>query len=260
MNFSTEVIMKPDRKDIERRDLADAELRLAEDNDSPKVVGYAARFGVWTDIGGMFRERILQGAFKKTLKEADVRALIEHDPMMIIGRNKAGTLRMNEDDKGLAVEIDVPDTSYGRDLIVSMKRGDKTQMSFGFQAIQTNDNYDEDTREIKEAKLFDVSVVSYPAYPTTTAQVRSAFQQKQEERSELDELWQSIFTKLRSGEEMTEEERQLFIANLPENISAPVENHVETEDEPGETHSDTDWLVERSKITQKLYDIGGLLQ
>ena len=250
---------KKQNEAIERRAVQGAEFRLAENSDSPKIVGHAAVWNTWADISGYFRERILPGAFKKTLKEADIRALIEHDPMLIIGRNKAGTLRMNEDEKGLAVEIDIPDTSYGRDLVVSIKRGDKTQMSFGFQAVQTNDDYNNDTREIKEAKLFDVSMVSFPAYSQTTAQVRSAFQKTTIPPDKTDEMWQSIFEKLRSGEEMTEEERQLFIEHLPKDISAPVENHADPEEEPRETHSETDWIMERSLITQTLYNIGGLL-
>lgn len=237
--------MKPDRKDVERRDLAGAELRLATENDSPKVIGYAARFNEWTDIGGMFRERILPGAFKKTLKEADVRALIEHDPMLIIGRNKAGTLRMVEDKKGLAVEIDIPDTSYGRDLVVSMKRGDKTQMSFGFQAIQSDDDYNKETREIREAKLFDVSVVSFPAYPTTTAQVRSAFQKEEPQIDEWDQL-NEITRKLKAGEVLTEEETAHLRSYIPDPVE-PVESHSATDDEP-DIHSLTAWAQERTLI------------
>jgi HK97 family phage prohead protease len=247
------------KDELERRCLPNSELRLDTKGESPKITGYAAVFNTWTDIGGWFREMVLPGAFKKTIKEADVRALWNHDPNFVLGRNKNQTLSLKEDKKGLQIEIDPIDTTWARDLIKSMERGDVSQMSFGFQVVQAIDDFDEDTRQLKEVRLFDVSVVTYPAYPTTTAEVRSAFE-NQEPKPDPFEEFDAIIRKIKAKEELSDDEVRALMAFLPENISAPVENHVETEDEPGETHSDTDWLVERSKITQKLYDIGGLLQ
>ena len=246
--------------EIERRCLPASELRLDASGDAPKITGYAARFNTWTDIGGMFREMVLPGAFKKTIKEADIRALWNHDPNYVLGRNKAGTLSLAEDDKGLQVDIKPLDATWARDLMESMKRGDVNQMSFGFQAVQTVDDFNEDTRQLKEVRLFDVSVVTYPAYPTTTAQVRSAFQKVQEERSEFDEIWKSITDKLKSGEEMTEEERQVFIDHLPPNISGPAESHLEPEKGPEEIHPETAWMMERSLLTQTIMSFGGILK
>ena len=163
--------------EIERRCLQRSELRVAGDA-SPKITGYAAVFDTWADIGGWFRESIKAGAFAKTIQEADVRALWNHDQNYVLGRNKAGTLRLHEDSKGLAVEIDPVQTTWAADLMTSMKRGDVNQMSFGFEMIRQEVNYEKDERTLLEVKLYDVSVVTMPAYPTTTAQVRSMFKRE----------------------------------------------------------------------------------
>lgn len=139
-------------------------------DDGHVLVGHAAVFNTVVDLG-FFSERIAPGAFKKTLADnADVRALFNHDANIILGRTKSGTLKLREDDTGLLSEISMPDTTHGRDLMVSVKRGDVDQMSFAFQAVQ--EEWDESDpnnpiRTLKEVKLFDVSPVTYPAYPTT---------------------------------------------------------------------------------------------
>ena len=227
---------KRDEK-LERRCLHQSEVRLAGDDGPPKIVGYAARFGVWADIGGLFRERIEPGAFKKTIKEADVRALVEHDPMAIIGRNKAGTLRLNEDEKGLAVEIDVPDTTVGKDLLVSMRRGDKTQMSFGFTVNKADDDYDENTRILRDVSLFDVSIVSFPAYSQTTAQVRSAFKKEDPMENEFNALDEAI-RKIKAKEELTEDDHRALTVYLPP--TDPAASQSEADPAPMENHADED--------------------
>ena len=161
--------------EVERRCLPASELRIDGEGDSPKIVGYAAVFDTWTDIGGWFRESIKPGAFKKSIKENDVRALLNHDPNFVLGRNKSGTLTMREDKKGLAVEITPSGAGWVKDLIVSMKRGDVDQMSFAFNVNKQEIDHENDTRVLEDVTLFDVSVVTYPAYPTTSAEVRSVF-------------------------------------------------------------------------------------
>jgi HK97 family phage prohead protease len=143
----------------------------------PKVVrGYAARFNALSDDLGGFREMIAPGAFAGVLGD-DVRALIDHRSEMILGRTKAGTLRLREDDDGLAVEIDLPDTQIARDLAASMARGDVDQMSFGFTVDRDDWAITEDGVVVRTIEalsgLFDVSVVTFPAYPQTEASLRS---------------------------------------------------------------------------------------
>src|SRR5262245_46107276 len=115
---------------LERRAFT-VNLRAADD--SPKINGHAAVFGVEADIAGLFWERIEPGAFTKAIGRDDVRALWNHNPDYVLGRNTSGTLRLSEDEKGLAVEIDPPDTQWARDLAISIRRGDVSQMSFGFR-------------------------------------------------------------------------------------------------------------------------------
>src|SRR5689334_3189025 len=110
----------------ERRAYALDMLKLERrtDKEPERMVGHAAVFNTWTDIGGYFRERILPGAFTRALKEDDVRSLFNHDANLILGRTKAGTLLLEEDPTGLLTQTFPPDTSYARDLAVSMERGD----------------------------------------------------------------------------------------------------------------------------------------
>lgn len=163
---------------LERRayTLVGLEIRAAEEADGQRtIVGHAAVFDVWTDILWGFRERVVRGAFTKSIAEDDVRALWNHDPNFVLGRNKAGTLALAEDDRGLAVTITPPDTQWARDLIVSIERGDVSQMSFAFEvqreewARTENDVWE---RSLLEVKLWDVSPVTYPAYEETDVGVR----------------------------------------------------------------------------------------
>lgn len=161
---------------LERRFIVDGlELRAAgDDTKQPIIAGYAAVFSQLSEDLGGFREQIAPGAFSKSLGE-DIRALFNHDRNFVIGRNKSKTLRLEEDARGLRVEIDPPDTTDARDLLVKMKRGDVTGMSFGFRTME--DHWDEVdgkvVRTLIEVRVFDVSVVTYPAYPQADAAVRS---------------------------------------------------------------------------------------
>ena len=157
------------------------EVRLALGGVPTKIVGYAAVFDSPTSIRGAFgdyQEVIRPGAFSKTIKEQDIRALYNHNENFVLGRNKAGTLRLSEDNVGLRMEIDIPDTSFARDLVVSMERGDVNQSSFAFSPItqewQRSGSADKpDERILQECRLYDCSVVTYPAYTDTVAAVRS---------------------------------------------------------------------------------------
>ena len=142
-----------------------------------KIVGYAAIFDSPSENLGGFVERIKKGAFSETLKgnRSDPLAFFNHDASMVLGRRSAGTLVLEEDEKGLRFEISPPDTQWARDLIVSMDRGDIKQMSFGFRTIR-DAWFDIDKpiakRDLLEVALQEVSVVSMPAYKATTAKLR----------------------------------------------------------------------------------------
>lgn len=160
---------------IERRCMPLA-VELREDGDSPKIGGHAAIFDTPAEIWG-FEEVVRRNAFADSVKADDVRALWNHNPDVVLGRTKSGTLTLTEDDTGLAIEIDPPDTQAARDLMVSMERGDVDQMSFGFGVIEerwTTREDDLDLRELLKVRLYDVSPVTFPAYDETDVAVRAA--------------------------------------------------------------------------------------
>lgn len=166
-----------------------------EDSGALKLTGYASVFNREANIGGYFIEKVSRGAFKKTIKEGDIRALWNHDPSIVLGRNKAGTLTLSEDDKGLLSDITLPDTQWGRDAWTSVKRGDVSQMSILFAAIRaewtypkTNNREDLPKRDIKEARLFEVSPVTFPAFEDTSVSARSLFPHSERIADDLDLL------------------------------------------------------------------------
>lgn len=151
------------------------ELRAAAEGSVRTGVGYAALFDTWTDIGGMWRERIAPGAFTKSLQERDVLALHSHDSGRVVGRLGADTLILREDAKGLAFENPLPDTNDGRDLIVQLDRGDIAGMSIGFVSVRSewDETKDMTERTILEALLFEITYTAYPAYRDTEVALRS---------------------------------------------------------------------------------------
>lgn len=145
----------------------------ATNNETRTVAGYAAVFGQPSVLlYSQFREQIERGAFAGSLKD-DIRALWNHNDSIVIGRTKAGTLRLAEDAHGLRVEIDMP--AERRDLFESIQRGDVDQMSFGFDTLV--DAWDKDAdgvilRTLRSVKLYEVSPVTFPAYPQTEIAMR----------------------------------------------------------------------------------------
>ena len=102
-----------------------------------------------------------------------MRALFEHDYTKLLGRTSAGTLKLEEDSIGLRFELTPPDTTIGKDLLVSVSRGDITGMSFGFRAIKEEWNFDVEPyqRNVIKADLFEVTVTSIPAYPESSVEI-----------------------------------------------------------------------------------------
>lgn len=161
--------------EIERRYIPDLAVRADDgvDGNPMKISGYAALFDTPYDVG-WFTETIKPGAFAESLDNGDdVRALYNHDPNLVLGRLAAGTLKLTEDDKGLRYQIDVPDTNVGRDLVVSVNRGDVSQSSFAFTVVEDLERTvdEKPVRELIRVKLWDVSPVTYPANADTTANV-----------------------------------------------------------------------------------------
>ncbi len=163
---------------IERRYISqdETEIRLDKKETGDILEGYAAVFDKWTQIGDEkwgWREIVRDGAFKKTIQEADIRGLINHDENLLLARTKAGTLRLTEDKRGLHYDMDSGNQSYWTDLKESINRGDITGNSFTFKVVQEKWNNERDKRELLELKLRDVGPVTFPAYEGTSLKLRS---------------------------------------------------------------------------------------
>jgi len=161
---------------LERHIFKPQEFRaIITEDKTPTFSGYAAVFDSLSEDLGGFRETINPGAFRDSVGVDDVRALFNHDPNYVLGRNRSGTLRLVEDEKGLRFDVEAPDVQWARDLAESVQRGDIDQCSFGFycQDSAWRDQDGTPVRELRKCQLFDVSIVTYPAYPDTSADVRS---------------------------------------------------------------------------------------
>lgn len=138
-----------------------------------RLSGYAALFGTEARIADAFTEIVVRGAFSASLAGgSDVLALVDHDPAKVLARTRSGSLRLSEDARGLAFDLDVPDTQAGRDVLALAERGDLGGMSFGFTV--TDEARDGDRRELRAVRLHEISVVSaWPAYDGTEVSARA---------------------------------------------------------------------------------------
>lgn len=182
--------MKLERRIISLAPTRLPELRAKGDGAGERFSGHAAVFNVLSVELFGFYERIAATAFDDALDgKNDVRFLINHDSNLVLARNKfgEGTLDLSKDDEGLITEADLPDTSFARDVAESLRRNDVDQMSFGFRTLE--DTWEEEeldlvdangetkkilipVRTLERVELFDVSVVTFPAYPDTDAGLR----------------------------------------------------------------------------------------
>ena len=192
-----------------------SEVRTEED--VTKIIGYAAVYNQFSNDLGGFREKIKPGFFTEAIGRDDVRALFNHDANMVLGRTKNKTLILEEDRKGLKVEIIPPDTSYAHDLINLVKRGDIDQMSFQWETEK--DEWDSSdlnnvTRTLVKIKnLWDISPVTFPAYPQTKAEVNSAklifknyLEELLEDNSRDDGKWQERISVAKKKLDLLEKE------------------------------------------------------
>lgn len=161
------------RKTAERRSVV-ARAEVREAGDQRTLIGRAVTYNTWSELlYDHFREQIAPGAFDESLSREgrDIYASVNHDPNLLLGRESAGTLRVNKDPEGLTVEIPLPDYTYARDLATAIKRGDMRGMSFIFDV--TEDKWESRDgvphRTVTKAEIYEVSYVYFPAYPDGTA-------------------------------------------------------------------------------------------
>ena len=154
-----------------------SEFITREDGDTPHISGYFAVFNSVYDIAPGMSESIAPGAFEKTLA-GDVRALINHDSTLVLGRTKAHTLELREDARGLWGDIAVnPNDGDAMNLYERVKRGDVDQCSFGFDIVREDTEVREDGSvhwTIREVELYEVSACTFPAYRETNITARAA--------------------------------------------------------------------------------------
>lgn len=188
--------------DLERRFVPLAAAALAVEEraaGSPMIRGISPPWrSLSYDLGG-FREQFAETAFDEALAEKpDVLGLFNHDENQVLSRTGSGTLRLGKQPEGLGFAMDAPDTTLARDLLVLIKRGDISGSSFAF-SLRGNPQQAEEFRKeadgsyvrtVKNANIYDVSVVTRPAYPSSTAAVRSfeLFKQRELSASEVKEI------------------------------------------------------------------------
>lgn len=167
----------------------DVEVRVKDNSDgSVTLTGHAAVFGKWSKDMMGFREKVAPGAFARTLKEGGtVKSYWNHNRDFVLGDSENGTLRLWEDDIGLACEIDAPNTPTIRDLVIEpIRRGDVSDMSFAFATREDEwmhgSGKEIDERTLLDVDLFDASPVAEGAYADTDVSARSAEYEEQRAR------------------------------------------------------------------------------
>jgi HK97 family phage prohead protease len=186
-------------------------------HEKPIIEGYFAKFNRWFS-GPFFKEKIAPGAFAQSLKDHDIRALWNHNQDFPLGRTGNNTLRLIEDDNGLWGQIDMPDTQFARDALVSIRRGDVSGASFGFEVEKGGEEWNREftERTLRKIKLWEVSPVVFPAYQSTEISARSIL-------ATLGRPVQDVLPRLversRSGR-MTADERAMYEAILTQNQAA----------------------------------------
>lgn len=180
---------------------ASTEFKTRDDNGNLAIEGYFAVFDSVYQITSDMSESIAHGAFDNTISD-DIRALINHDTTLVLGRTKAGTLQLRTDSHGLWGHIDInPNDSDAMNLYNRVQRGDVDQCSFGFDIINEETEFREDGSihwTIKEVKLYEVSPCTFPAYEETNIAART------KERAELikrkNEAWKEKMLSKLKGE------------------------------------------------------------
>lgn len=154
------------------------QFETREDGDTPHITGYFAVFNSVYEIGPGMTESVAPGAFSKAIAGGDIRALVNHDTTLVLGRTKAGTLELREDSRGLWGDVTInPNDRDAMNLYERVKRGDVDQCSFGFGEPFTEDTEVNDDGSVhwtlKEVNLHEVSACTFPAYKDTNISARA---------------------------------------------------------------------------------------
>lgn len=155
--------------------IATSQFKTREDGEDLYIEGYFSVFNSNYELWQGATESIAQGAFSEALGD-DIRALVDHETRLVLGRNKAGTLELREDSHGLWGKVRInPNDSDAMNLYERVKRGDVDQCSFGFDILDEETEFRENGEvhwTIKKVKLYEVSVCTFPAYTETSVSAR----------------------------------------------------------------------------------------
>lgn len=198
-----------DREIRQMRSIA-SDFKTREDGEELTIEGYFAVFNSIYEIGLGMSESVAPGAFKNTLAE-DIRALVNHDTTLVLGRTSAHTLELREDERGLWGRIAVnPKDGDAMNLYERVKRGDVSQCSFGFDIIREDTEIHEDGSvhwTIQEVRLYEVSCCTFPAYETTNISARA--KQRDDILSRKAEAWRErMKERLKNGTKDTDAEKK----------------------------------------------------
>lgn len=210
------------------------DFEIRESESGMTFSGYAAVFNSPSQPLP-FIERILPGAFTRSLKSrGDIKMLWNHESGQVLGSTRSGTLRLSQDERGLRVEADLPETTTGRDAAILLKRGDVSSMSFGFSVPAGGDSWSSDgsERTLKSVRLREVSVVAYPAYLETSASVRSYDILAKRAEVDADTLSEALL-KLEEGQDLSADQAQL-LNSVIERLAPQPEPATEPEFDPAQ--------------------------
>lgn len=202
-----------------------AEFEIRETDEGMRFSGYAAVFN--SDSEPLpFTERIAPGAFRGSLRNRnDIKLLWNHETASVLGSTRAGTLKLTENERGLYVEANLPNTSVGRDARELISRGDVDSMSFGFTVARGGDEWSADgsVRTLNKINLHEVSIVAFPAYTATAGSTAVRGLDKVAKRAEVDaDALADALLKIENGEDITTDDRNL-VATVLEKLSPAVE-------------------------------------
>jgi HK97 family phage prohead protease len=210
-------------------------LEIRADGDGRTFTGYAAVFNADSEPMGGFTERIAPGAFHRSLTSHgwDIKLLANHDAGRVLGSTRAKTLRLTEDDRGLWVEATLPDNTDGQNIAESIRRGDIDSMSFGFSITPGGDSWSKDgaIRTLTDVKLYEVSIVAWPAYTSTagTTSVRALTAYAQRTDIDSDAL-KSAIDALAEVQELTTEQAAM-LREIIDQLEMQQEQEDQIEDE-----------------------------
>ena len=209
----------------------DADFELRAEGDGMTFIGYAAKFNSPSEDLGGFVETIEAGAFRRSLRSRnDVKLLVNHDTGRVLASTRSGTMKLYEDEIGLRVEASLPNTSDGRDMAELLRRGDLNKMSFGFSVIKDSWNQEMTQRTLKSVRLFETSIVAFPAYAATEAMVRSLDKVATRAQVDADALADAVL-KLEEGSDLSDTEAEL-IKKVVDTLSPVTQVEEEKTEEP----------------------------